>query len=341
MANEYNYERENEQAEFYNRVYAVNEPKKESPLINVVFFILTFISTTFAGVSWLGKDPFQLNNFASGLTYSLLIMAVITAHEFGHYFAAQAHKVKVTLPYYIPFPIPFLNPFGTMGAVIRMKQRFYSRKALFDIAVAGPIAGWIVSVIILIIGFLTLPPVDYLYSIHPGYAEDGVSLSGLTFGYNIAFWALEKLFVPANGFMPPMNEMYHYPFLCVGWFGLLITALNMMPAGQLDGGHISYTMFSYKIHSFIAYLVFTGLLFFGIPGVFDIIAEWQQIPFRFGFGSAGWFIWAIMLFFIIKIKHPPIVPEEDPPLSAARMAAGWFTFFIFVVSFTPVFAYES
>ncbi|MEO8665826.1 MAG: site-2 protease family protein, partial [Ignavibacteria bacterium] len=192
--------------------------------VNIFLFILTFFTTTIAGVFWANKDPYQLENFSYGLIYSILILLVISTHEFGHYFAARIHKVPVTLPFYIPFPFIFLNPFGTMGAVIRMKARYYSRKALLDIGAAGPIAGWITSVIILIIGFINLPSINYLYDIHPEYSSTGIPLSGFTFGYNILFLGLEKIFTSSpNVFMPPMNEVYHYPFLCVGWFGLLIT----------------------------------------------------------------------------------------------------------------------
>lgn len=340
MANEYNYDKDNEQKEFYSRVYRVNKPKKDSILIYIVLFILTFISTTFAGVFLAGKDALQLNNFRYGLTYSALVMLVITAHEFGHYFAARIHKVNTTLPYYIPAPFIFFL-FGTMGAVIKLKEMFFSRKALFDIAVAGPIAGWVVSMIILVIGFLTLPPIDYLYSIHPQYGSEGIPLDGegLTFGYNITFWAMESLLVPSGSFMPPMNEVYHYPLLCVGWFGLLITSLNMMPVGQLDGGHISYTMFPFKIHKALAYLTFYILLVLGVPGLIDYLAFEFDWGFRIGFGSLTWLVWAILIKFLVRVEHPPTVPENDPPLGTGRMLIGWFTYFIFVTSFTPMLAF--
>lgn len=307
---------------------------KSGILINIVLFIATFFTTTMAGVMFSNNDPFQLNNFSLGLTYSILILIVISTHEFGHYFAARIHKVPVTLPYYIPFPFLFLNPFGTMGAVIRMKSRYYSRKALLDIGAAGPIAGWIASVIILIIGFMTLPPVNYLYEIHPEYSKTGIPVSGLTFGYSILFWAFEKIFTSSpNVFMPPMNEFYHYPFLCVGWFGLLITSLNMLPVGQLDGGHISYAMFADK-HKYVAYIIFGMLVIFGLIGLLPLAG------YNYNFGSINWLIWAILIFFVIKIKHPPVYSESEPPLDKRRMLIGWFTYFIFIVSFSPVPVYE-
>ncbi len=302
--------------------------------VNIILFIITFFSTTIAGVYWLNKDPYQLNNFSYGLTYSILILLVISTHEFGHYFAAKIHKVPVTLPYYIPFPFLFLNPFGTMGAVIRMKARYYSRAALLDIGAAGPIAGWITSVIILIIGFTNLPPVNYLYSIHPEYATNGISLNGLAFGYNILFLLFEKILTSSpHVFMPPMNEVYHYPFLCVGWFGLLITSLNMLPVGQLDGGHISYAMFGNK-HKYVAYIVFGLLVIFGLLGLLPLL------NYNTNIGSINWLVWAVLIFFVIKIKHPQTYSEAEPPLNSNRMLVGWFTYIIFIVSFCPVPVYE-
>ena len=314
-----------------NSEYEIKTRKKRfSYLTNIAFFLLTFFTTTLAGVAWANQDPYQLDNFTIGLTYSALILLVITTHEFGHYFAAKHHKISVTLPYYIPFPFLFLNPFGTMGAVIKMKARTQSRKSLFDVGVAGPIAGWITSLIILVIGFLTLPPVSFLYTMHPEYATQGIATTGFSFGYNIIFWIFEKIFASSpNVFMPPMNEVYHYPFLCVGWFGLLITALNMMPIGQLDGGHISYAMFG-KNHKYLAYTIFGLLLFFGLAGFLPLIGV------TFELGSVNWLIWVLLIFFLIKIKHPPICHDIDTPLGNTRMLIGWFSYFIFVTSFCPI-----
>lgn len=303
---------------------------KLSFIPNIALFLLTFLTTTLAGVQWANQNPYQLENFTTGLLYASLIMLVITAHEFGHYFAAMYHKVPVTLPYYIPFPFLFLNPFGTMGAVIKMNARSQTRKALFDIAVAGPIAGWVVTVVILIVGFLTLPPYEHIYTIHPEYKTTGIPEEGFAFGYSLLFWVFEKVFtVSSEVWMPPMHEVYHYPFLCVGWFGLLITALNMMPVGQLDGGHISYAMFGDN-HKVIAYIVFGLLVAFGLAGFLPLL------DVTFELGSVNWLVWALLILFIIKIKHPPIVNDFQTPLGNTRILLGWFSFFIFVTSFAPI-----
>lgn len=320
--------------EHYNEQIGNTNSGRFSFVINIILFIFTFFTTSIAGVFWANRDPYELSNFSAGLTYSVLILLVITTHEFGHYFAAKFHNVPVTLPYYIPFPFIFLNPFGTMGAVIRMKSQYYSRKALLDIGAAGPIAGWITSVIILIIGFTNLPPLKYLYELHPEYSVTGIPVSGFTFGYSLIFLAFEKIFTSSPAvFMPPMNEVYHYPFLCVGWFGLLITSLNMMPIGQLDGGHISYAMFGDK-HRYVAYFFFTLLLIFGLLGLLPLL------NISTGFGSLNWLVWALLIFFVIKIKHPPTYSESEEPLGKGRMLTGWFTFFIFIISFCPVPVFE-
>jgi len=305
----------------------IKEKKKYSYLINIGLFLLTFLTTTTAGVFWLNRDPYQLENFSLGLTYSLLILSVITAHEFGHYFAARIHKIPVSLPYYIPFPFLEFNPFGTMGALIKMKSPTQSRKSLFDIGIAGPLSGWIVTCIILIIGYITLPPLSYIYQIHPEYSETGIPSYGLRFGYNIIFWSVEKIFPNPN--IPPMNEVYHYPFLCVGWFGLLITALNMMPVGQLDGGHISYAMFGRK-HKYMAYTVVIFLAVFGAAGILPFIG------IEFPLGSVSWLVWVLLIFFIIKIKHPDIIANPSEPLGRTRILLGWISFIIFLLSFCPI-----
>jgi membrane-associated protease RseP (regulator of RpoE activity) len=302
-------------------------------LLHIGLFLITFITTTIAGVAWTTNTPgpYELEFLLTGLPYSLAILFVITCHEFGHYFAAKYHKVDATLPYYIPFPyIPgFLN-FGTMGAVIRTKSPVYSKKAMFDIGVAGPIAGFIACIIVLVYGFTNVPGQEYLLNIHPDYFDPdyGAGSLSLTFGDTLLFSFLKMIFVQPGEFFPPMSEIYHYPFLCVGWFGLFVTAMNMIPVGQLDGGHISYTMFGEKNSYKIALVSFGFLLVFGISGTleaFEVIST--------GFGWSGWLFWALILYFVIKLKHPPI-PDEKP-LDARRRIIGYIAFFIFVISFSP------
>jgi membrane-associated protease RseP (regulator of RpoE activity) len=282
-----------------------------------------------AGVAWLNRDPADLENFRLGITYAILILGFLSFHEFGHYFAARIHKVDVTLPFYIPFPM-ILNPFGTMGAVIRMRQQVNSRKALFDIGIAGPVAGFIVAAAMLIYGMTHLPPFEYIYNIHPEYQTTGVPTSGFAFGPNLLYIIFAKLFTSSpDVFLPPMNEMYHYPFLCVGWFGMFVTALNLLPVGQLDGGHIIYALFKGS-SKFISRTFFGIILAMGLIGLLPFIG----IEMFAQYGLLNWLVWAVLIFFVIKIDHPPFYDPE--PIGTARKLWGVFALFMFVASFTPV-----
>lgn len=308
--------------------------KKEKPLLHLGLFIITFITTTIAGVQWTSTSggPYELSELLTGLPYSISILLIITFHEFGHYFAAVYHKVKATLPYYIPFPpIPLFINFGTLGAVIRTRTRIHSKKAMFDIGVAGPIAGFVVALGILIYGFLNVPGIDYLINIHPDYLEPTYGKDGLAlvFGDSILFTFLREIFAQPGQFFPPMSEVYHYPYLCVGWFGLFITSMNMIPVGQLDGGHISYAMFGEKNHYKISVVCFSIMFVFGIMGLIDSMLE-----INYGVGWSGWLFWALILYFVIKLKHPPVLDATE--LDPRRKLVGYFAFFIFIISFSPM-----
>jgi membrane-associated protease RseP (regulator of RpoE activity) len=308
--------------------------KKDNYLLHIGLFVLTFVTTTIAGMEWSTgtAGPYELESLVHGLPYSISIMLIISFHEFGHYFAAKYHKVSATLPFYIPFPpIPYFINFGTMGAVIRTRSRIFSRKVMFDIGIAGPLTGFVACIGILIYGFTNVPGIDYVLSIHPNYLESdyGQNTINMVFGDSILFALFREIFTEPNVFFPPMSEVYHYPYLCVGWFGLFITAMNMIPVGQLDGGHISYTMFgeenSYKI-SAIAFIIIFVL---GLIGIIDSTME-----LGLDIGWSGWLFWGVILYFVIRLKHPPI---PDPvPLDDARMKLGYLSFLIFIISFTPV-----
>lgn len=307
--------------------------KKNSVIIHIVLFIATFITTTIAGAEWTTgtMGPYELDHLLIGLPYSIAIMFIISFHEFGHYFAAKFHKVDATLPYYIPFPnIPgFLN-FGTMGAVIKTKSPIPTRRAMFDIGVAGPIAGFVACLIVLVYGFLHVPGKEYILSIHPDYFSPDYGKTGiqLEFGNTLLFSFLKLIFVHPGQFFPPMSEVYHYPFLCVGWFGMFITAMNMIPVGQLDGGHIAYTMFGGESHFKIAVMSFVVLFVLGIAGFLEIFMNLELV-----FGWIGWLVWALILFFVIKLKHPPISGNDE--LDVKRKFLGYLSYVILIISFSP------
>jgi membrane-associated protease RseP (regulator of RpoE activity) len=316
---------------------------KQRIWLHVFLFLLTLYTTTLAGVAWLGKDPAELSNFHYGLEYSLLLLFFLSAHEFGHFITARIHSVDATLPYYIPFPGALMSypiNFGTFGAVIRTRQRIPSRSIIFDIGVAGPIAGFIVCVIILAIGFVTLPGIEYLQGIHPGYpfvqSPPGYEL---TFGKTLLYSFMEKVFANPHGYIPPMSEMYHYPMLCVGWFGLFVTALNLLPVGQLDGGHLMYGLFPKRVHRLIGIVTSSLLALLSIPELILLYGR-NSLPKSLSWlekiavpGGSSWIFWCLMIIFIIKFRHPAALDES--PMDTKRKIIGVLTIIIFILSFTP------
>ncbi len=326
-------------SDYQNEIYdtyehvPVSKKDKKNFLMHGGLFLLTFITTTIAGAQWISgmPGPYQISFLMKGLPYSISIMFIISCHEFGHYFAAVYHKVKATLPFFIPFPpVPFFLNFGTMGAVIKTKSPIYTKKAMFDIGVAGPLAGFVACLIVLVYGFTHVPDINYLLAIHPDYfsPDYGKGAINLVFGNTLLFSFFKLIFIHGNQFFPPMSEIYHYPYLCVGWFGLFITAMNMIPVGQLDGGHIAYTMFGEDRHYKIALVSFVLLLVLGSLGLLESLLD-----LSFTVGWVGWLLWALLLFFVIKIKHPPIPDTEE--LDPKRKMLGYLSIFILIISFSP------
>jgi membrane-associated protease RseP (regulator of RpoE activity) len=331
--------------------------RKSSWILQLGLFLMTFACTTMAGALWAGHDPLEIQNWSYGLQYAVLILIFLSAHEFGHYFAARYHNVETTLPYFIPIPPLFGVPFGTMGAVIRSRMPFARRKVLFDIGAAGPLAGFVVCVVFLAVGFATLPPQEFIYSIHPEYRLFGgdVPVFGMYFGDSILYHLLARLFANPLGWMPPMNEMYHYPFLCVGWFGLFTTALNMLPIGQLDGGHITYAMFG-NAQATIGRWAWRGMMLLGFGSllgwmhealVFDspdgfytlvqsvlkpVLGALQRLAPWYFSSYGGYLFLGLLVRLMMRPEHPPT--DDDEPLGVGRMALGWLTILILVVSFS-------
>ena len=309
-----------------------NKPK-ERYWLHLGLVLITLITTTIAGMEWTtgSLGPYDVSSLTKGLPYSLSILFILGFHEFGHYFASRFHGVSATLPFFIPFPpIPGFFHFGTMGAVIKTRSAIPNNKAMFDIGVFGPVAGFVACLIVLIYGFTHLPGVDYILNIHPDYfspeyGEGGISLQ---FGDTMLFMLLREIFTDPGQFVPPMSEIYHYPYLCVGWFGLFVTAMNMIPVGQLDGGHVVYSMLGSRKQEIIASISMIVLIFLGIVGAMDALLE-----LNLGFGWTGWLFWAIILNFFIKIKHPPVRYFQS--LDKGRMLLGYFSLLILVLSFSP------
>ncbi len=313
---------------------------KQRLWLHVVLFLATYFTTCVAGEEWRGvRDIGDLSNLHLGFEYATLIMLFLTAHEFGHFIAARIHGVDATLPFYIPYPgyqLGSIN-FGTFGAVIRTRSRVPSNKVMFDIGVAGPIAGFIACMGMLAVGFATLPGIEYLQHIHPGYPNEAVQpgTMELSFGKTLFFSGMQKLFANPNGYMPPMSEVYHYPMLCAGWFGIFVTALNLLPIGQLDGGHLTYTLLGRRLHKWIGEGTACVLFLLSIPAT--ISTSWDGAPAWLHAisipGGETWLLWALLTTFIIRFRHPP--SEDESPLDLRRKIIGFATIVIFVLCFTP------
>lgn len=257
-------------------------------VFQVGLFITTFVTTTLAGSQWAyGRSVFSpgynWQDFYNGLAFSVPLLLILTVHEFGHYFVAMYHKVKASLPYYIPFPpIPFLPNIGTMGAVIRLRSKPVSNVQNFDIGVAGPVAGFVVALFILFYGFKTLPPPEYIFQFHPEYAQYGTDYADVVYspeylkehgpiidvqiGSNLLFWIFEKTIADPSR-VPNSHEFMHYPVLLACYIALFVTCLNLLPIGQLDGGHVIYGLFGFKIHKIIATIFFMALVFYAGLGL--------------------------------------------------------------------------
>lgn len=353
-----------------NGVYTMAEtvpprPRHNYPL-HIGLFLLTFLSVTYSASMFTGKlvsGPDFWTELGStlwlGLPYSILLMFFLSAHEFGHYFAARAHNVDATLPFYIP--MPFI-PFGTFGAVIRTRSIVPSRRAMFDIGVAGPLAGFVVALAYLAVGMITMPGIQSLYAIHPEYRMMAqIPDWGLHFGGFLLLDILRAIFISPDQFFPPMNEIYHYPFLCIGWFGMFVTALNMLPVGQLDGGHVVYAMFGRR-QPMISRWFMRFIFFVGLGAVATLLFDWLQghsldstflffqslllpplewISHHAGWWMSGWFgwlFWFAILRVFIRVNHPP-TPDETP-LDRNRTVIGWVALVILALTFSFTGVYD-
>lgn len=273
-------------------------------LLQAFLFILTLITTTLAGAEWTyGKSiwmpGYSWADFFSGLEFSIPFLLILTAHEFGHYFTAMYHKVSATLPYYIPVP-PFPLSIGTMGAVIRLRSRVYSKKQNFDIGISGPLAGFVIALAVLFYGFTHLPDPEYIFQIHPEYRQYGSdyaqtvyahqndSITDISVGRNLVFLFFENVVAdPAR--VPNPHEIMHYPFLFAGYLSLMFTCLNLLPIGQLDGGHVVYGLFGFSIHRLVASLLFVALLLYAGLGFFssDVVMSADAQGLNLGLWVAG------------------------------------------------------
>jgi membrane-associated protease RseP (regulator of RpoE activity) len=238
----------------------------------------------------LGHTPVFL---LSGLPFSLTLLSILTAHEFGHYLAARYYHVDATLPFFLPAP----TLIGTLGAVIRIRSAILSKRILFDIGIAGPLAGFALLIFPLAIGVS-------MSRVVPGIGASG----DLIFGTPLILRLFEMVQFPGV----PVGDIYVHPVARAAWVGILATALNLLPIGQLDGGHILYAFLAERTR--LLSRIFVGLL----------------VPMGLFF-AYSWLVWAVILFFF-GMRHPSIV---DPvPVGPTRTWLGWAALVIFLLCFT-------
>tara|TARA_B100000315_G_scaffold224382_1_gene229877 strand:+ start:6522 stop:7439 length:918 start_codon:yes stop_codon:yes gene_type:complete len=283
--------------------------------LHTILFLLTILTTLSAGAFQSGANPFKTpSHLIEGIPFSATLLCILLTHEMGHYVAARWHGVPATLPYFVP-GIPLF--IGTFGAVIRMKGPILEKRALFDIGVSGPIIGFVFAVISIFVGL------RYSHVV----VVDG--LVGIQLGEPILFDFLTKIVI---GDIPDTYDIVLHPIAFAGWVGLLITALNLIPIGQLDGGHIAYAMFGERQPMIAATLILPILFYLGALSILTIVFPWMEVlpgsP-----GWQGWIIWSLLPL-LIGLRHPPVL-DTHVPLDSKRRLIGWITIIIFMMSFVP------
>ncbi|WP_336000574.1 site-2 protease family protein [Halorientalis halophila] len=274
------------------------------PWTNLALALATVVTTLFVGSLWYRGNAFA--DPASALRawpFTAAVLGVIGTHELGHYAMSRYHRVQASLPYFIPVPIP---PFGTMGAVIKMEGRIPDRKALFDIGVAGPLVGLVATLVVTVIG-LHLPPVENPFLIQFNHPPLLAAIAGVT-GRQLTYADPGLIFNPV---------------VFGGWLGAFLTFLNLLPVGQLDGGHVVRAMFGERTET-IGAAVPAGL--FGL-GAFQWLSRSSDV-------TLVWFLWGALALGLAYAG--PTTPISDEPLDRRRMLLGVATFLLGVACFTPV-----
>jgi len=302
------------------------EPTKYG--LNLVLFVLTTLSVFWSGAADLDPtlaeslDPRRLLEIWRGWPFALPLMAILVAHESGHYIAARLHRVPASLPFFIP--LPKLSPFGTLGAIIGMSGRIRSRVALLDIGAAGPLAGMVVALPVLAIGLSKSPILPN--SEH--YAQEGQSL---------LYLLMKRVFA---GPIPEGSDVQLHLTAMAGWVGLLVTMINMLPWGQLDGGHIAYALFGERQNAMARWVRRSLLLLFAfnlLRFVGPVLMHQSSLGYAFAVSnSLFWLIWYGFTGLIGRLSggadHPPFEPGE---LGPGRRAVAWGCLILFVLLFMP------
>lgn len=310
------------------------KPNPSNPTVNLIMAVLTIFSVLFAGATFnsldpLPSDPLQavLAIITRGWPFAVSLLAILATHEFGHYLVGRHHGVHVTLPYFIPMPF---SQIGTMGAFINMKEPPKNRKVLLDIGIAGPLSGLVVAIPVLLLG-LSLSQITRL-QVLPGQM---IQMEGNSIAYLLSKFAIFGQLLPAPATYAGMNPILYWlqyfftgspsplggidvnlhQVAWAGWIGLLVTAMNLIPAGQLDGGHVLYVLFGRKKARILLPIVLGVLVLLGI--------FWM-----------GWWLWAGLIFLLGRSYAEPL--DQITPLDGRRKALAVIALIAFVVTFSPV-----
>ncbi|HAY85950.1 MAG TPA: site-2 protease family protein [Chloroflexi bacterium] len=330
--------REDEDQHLIVLLEGVLDPAPSNPVLNLVLFVLTLISVLFAGTLYSYEGPVPedglemilvlLRNLDQGFAFGASILGILLAHEFGHYLAARYHKTAVTLPYFIPFPLSLL---GTMGAFIQLKAPPKNKRILHDIGLAGPLAGLVVAIPVLLVG-LALSPVEMIDPVIP--QGSAFILEGNSVFYLFAKYVIHGQLLPApqsyEGLSPLLywvryiftghplplggQDVMMHPMAWAGWAGLLVTALNLIPAGQLDGGHALYVLFGSKARRLLPVILISLTLL--------------------GMVWSGWWLWVALIFFLGQRHAEPL--DQITRLDSRRKAIAILSLLIFLLIFTPI-----
>lgn len=271
-------------------------------LLHLALLGLTILTTTGIGslLFWSGYVDEIGTALSSGLLFSFTLLGILGAHEMGHYLACSWYGVKATLPFFIPAPVGI----GTFGAFIKIKSPIPHKKALFDIGIAGPLAGFLFAIPAVIVSLW------FVQSAPPGALMDGM----IVFNDPPLFRLIERL-------MSLPREMELNPIYLASWVGLLVTSLNLLPVGQLDGGHVVYAVFGEQRHRLIARVIWLSVV---ALAVFSVLRG----------GWYGWVIYAVLLTLMLRIGHPQVV-EPDEPLGLERKIVAFIGLMVFLLCFTP------
>lgn len=322
-------------------------PPFASPRTNLVLFILTVFSAMLVGVnippeiaSATDASPYiyMLRHILSGWPFALSMMGILFAHEMGHYLACRYYKISATLPFFIP--APFLSPFGTLGAFIAMRGIPKNKRILFDVGVAGPLAGLVIAAPVLLYG-LSISPLGPIASA----GGSGGLLEGNSLFYLFSKYIIFGILLPEPASMGGLSPLLYWlqyffsghpipfggmdvqldPVAWAGWGGLLVTALNLVPLGTLDGGHVVYGLFGEKARKLFPIIIGLLVAFSVLP----VILTFSLSAFNF-----SWLLWIFILFWLGKMRTTPL--DDITPLDTKRRILGYIVLVIFILIFAPV-----